>query len=97
MTETPRTDAAAKYNQAETMTIWDVARQLERDLAAAERQRDDHAAAVGALERDVKRMTLALSNIETIIDGKADADVQEGRYVGNDYASIQAQIDEARR
>jgi hypothetical protein len=52
---------------------------------------------IQALERKLRRYEHAFANIETIIDGKADASIEEGRHVCNDYASIQLQIDEARR
>lgn len=49
------------------------------------------------LNAKLTRYEQALGNIETLIDGKCDTDVKEGRWVNNVYASIQAQIDEARR
>ena len=52
MSETPRTDYFLE-------THWDsgdlgqFARQLERDLAAATRQSDDHAAALGMVQKEL--------------------------------------------
>lgn len=52
---------------------------------------------IDRLQRKLARYEQALNNIATIIDGKADASVEDGEPTCNDYASIQAQIDEARR
>jgi hypothetical protein len=105
MTDTPRCDEIQDNAGFPLMTedaasgYEALARTLERELASAVPREwlEDMRKQWEKEKLRADRLSNALSNIETIIDGKADASVEDGRYECNDYMSIQNEIDGARK